>query len=204
MTVMFAPVESAGAELIGSNLRSTLFALAADPRALRSPERALGALRVVVDIARGEIELAATAEAAHSANVRLTDAAVVGLLRFARAALDQSAESIIAPVSSVAIGDYARDASNTPFAGALLVLLEERRVLQARGQAIAGFMARGLADLGFDIETFAKTVDEACGLLTLPAFAHWRRQRRLIAGQQALFARFQRRAVEIESMRVVT
>jgi hypothetical protein len=200
MTVTFAHVESAGAELIGSNLRSTLFALAADPRALRSPERALGALRVIVDIVRGESDLAAPAEEAHSARGRLTDAAVVGLLRFARAALGRQAESMIAPVSCVAIGDYASAASNTPFAGGLLVLLEERRVSQARGTAIAGFMVRGLADLGFDIETYAKTVDEA----SLPAFARWQRQHRLIAGQQALFARFQRRAGEIESIRAVT
>jgi hypothetical protein len=154
----------------------------------------------MVDIGRGEIDLAATTEDAHSASVRLTDDAVVGLLRFARAALDRPAESMIAPVSCVAIGDYATMESKTPFAGGLLVLVEERRALQARGQAIAGFMARGLADLGFDIETLPKTVDEACGLLTLPAFARWRRQRRLIAGQQALFTRFQSRAVEIESM----
>jgi hypothetical protein len=60
-----------------------------------------------------------------------------------------------------------------------------------------------LADLGLDIETFARTVDEACGLLALPAFARWQRQHRLIAGQQALFARFQRRAGEIESIRAV-
>jgi hypothetical protein len=116
-----------------SYLRSTLFALAADPRALRSPERALVALRIMVDIGRGEIDLAATAEDAHTARVRLADGAVVGLLRFARAALDRAAESMIAPVSCVAVGDYATLASNTPFAGGLLVLLEEGRVLQARG-----------------------------------------------------------------------
>ena len=195
MTTAFAYIDGAAAELVPSYLRSALFTLATHRDAQQSPVKALASLRVIVDVARRQIDLAGTAEEAHSARVRLTDAAVIGLLRFARAALDGDAESMIAPVSCVAIGNYASAIPTPSFAGGLLVLTEERQDLRARGEAIAGFMAQGLAELGVEIETFAKTVKEAVKLLALPTFAEWRRQRRLmIAGQQALFARFQRQA----------
>jgi len=207
MTAPIAHIESAGGDLVRTNLRSALFALATDPRARRSPETALAKLRVVVDIARSQIDQAmaagGTAEEAHTSSVRLTDAAVVGLLHFARPALDGQAAAMIAPVSCVAIGDYASSMPRAPFTGGLLVLLEERRVARARGEAIAGFIARGLADLGIEIETSAKTVGEAARLLVMPAFAGWLRQWRWITGQQDLFVQFHRRAVINQSMRLI-
>ena len=195
MTTTFALIDRAGAELVPTYLRSTLYALATDYRAWQSPMKALAPLRVIVDVAIRNLDLAGTGEERHSAHVRLIDAAVIGLLRFARAALDGDAESIIVPVSCVAIGDYASANPSPAFVGGLLVLTEEHQDLRARGEAIAGFIAQGLAELGIEIETFAKTAKEAAKLLGLPTFAGWRRERRLmIAGQRALFARFQRQA----------
>jgi hypothetical protein len=204
MTAPIAHIESVGGDLVRTNLRSALYALASDPRARRSPETALAGLRVVVDIARSQIDQAqaagGTTEEAHRATVRLTDAAVVGLLHFARVALDGQAVSMIAPVSCVATGDYASSMARIPFASGLLVLLEEHRIARARSEAVAGFVARGLADLGIEIETSAKTVDEAARLLVLPAFAGWFRRRRWITGQQDLFVQFDRRAVINQSI----
>jgi hypothetical protein len=199
MTAALSAPETVGAEEVHTNLRTALHALASDSRARQSPGRELVRLRHVVDVARSRIDQAAATGGsmaeAHVARVRLMDAGVAGLLRFARAVLDSEAESMIAPVCCVAIGDYPGSIADKPFAGGLLVLLEEGGNRRARGEAMAGFIEHGLTDLGMDIETYAKTVDEAARLLMLPAFDGWLRQQRLIAGQHALFGRFHRNAV---------
>jgi hypothetical protein len=210
---MTAATRISSSEAVSTNLRSALYALATDKRALHAPEAALGKLRILADVARGQIALSkaagGTAEAEHAANVRLTDAAVAGLLHFARATLDVEAVSMIAPVSCVAVGDYAAIARNGPFSGGLLILLEDHALAYARGRAIAVLMARGLLHLGMGIRTFTKTVDEAGLFLVLPEFAGWRRQRRLIAGQHDLFIQFlrpspDRPSIDADRMRTVS
>ncbi len=191
MTAPVIHLANAQAELVRADLTAALFALASDPRARQAPGRALARLRAVVETARERIGEASAAgrpaAEVHAANVRLADAAVGGLLRFARAALEGTTPSAIAPVSCVAVGDYPSRASCTALSGGLLILTADRPQPRARGEAIAGFIAHGLDDLGIGIQTMPETVGDAARLVSLPAFAGWRRQCRLIAGQSGLF-----------------
>lgn len=194
MTAPVLHLASAQAELVRADLTAALYALASDPRARQAPGRALARLRLMVESAREHIGRASAAgEMAadvHDANIRLADTAVGGLLRFARAALEGATPSTTAPVSCVAVGDYPSRASCSSMSGGLLILTGDRPQLHARGEAIAGFIAHGLDDLGIGIQTMPETVGDAARLVSLPAFSGWLRQCRLIAGQHGLFDEF--------------
>jgi hypothetical protein len=185
------------AELASIDVLSAFNSLALDPVARMAPKRELKRLRTVGDAARLRDSAlgtgVGTADEVHAATVRFLDDAVTGLLRFARAAVDWDADSGDEPIACVAIGGHASGQEKDQLPAALLLLLEGRGYRRARSEAVAGFIAHGLRDLGIEVPTRAMTVSAATAMLAGPIFADRARRRRLIAGKCALFAEFESR-----------
>jgi len=154
----------------------------------RSPRAELNHLRTLINASRQRSAVNTAAALASGSAAEATDRVVVALLRYACSTVDWDADPQDVPIACVALNDLKSEDGTA--AGTLLLLLERWGYRRGRGQAVAGFIAHGLSDLGIAITTVVVTVPQAAALLSRE---HRQPGMRLIAGRRKLFAELGRR-----------
>jgi [protein-PII] uridylyltransferase len=157
-----------------ATIRYALRALASET-GLQGGLRGVKFLRPVVaqahDVLRERLESGGSVEDYLRGRARLADSAVVGLLHIASTATEMRGDSMVAPLSVVAVGGYGRCELAPSSDLDLLFLLPERNQAGPAAATAACIRAvvAGLWDLGFVLDHAARSAQESLDLAQIEA-----------------------------------
>ena len=152
----------------------------------------LGSVRALLDRERGRLRrrlrVGASADEAARAEARLLDGTVTGLCDLRRQLEPRAAAGVVPPLAVIACGAYGRRLA--PGASVdLLFLVPADPIRREQGLAVARFVARELAGLGWQASAAKRTVRGCLSEIHLdPAIMAGLAAARLVWGCRGLFA----------------
>jgi hypothetical protein len=192
LRMRLAPVEAHRPPLGCATVRDALRAIAGarpDPAMLALE---LGSVRALLDRERGRLRRRLKADAsgdeAARAEARLLDGTVIGLCDLGRQ-LEPRAAGMVPPLAAIACGAYGRRRLVPGASAELLFLVPADPIRREQGLAVARFVTRELAGLGWQASAAKRTVRGCLSEIHLdPAIVAGFAAARLVWGCRGLFA----------------
>jgi len=157
LRMRLAPVQAHRRPLGGATVRDALRAIAGarpDPAVLALE---LGSVRALLDRERGRLRADAAGDEVARAEARLLDDTVIGLCHLERQ-LEPRAAGMVPTLAVIACGAYGRRRLVPGASADLLFLVPADPIRREQGLAVARFVARELAGLGWQASAAKRTV----------------------------------------------
>jgi hypothetical protein len=152
----------------------------------------LGSVRALLDRERGRLrrrfKAGASGDEVARAEARLLDGTVIGLCHLGRQ-LESRAAGMVPPLAAIACGAYGRRRLGPAASADLLFLVPADPIRREQGLAVARFVTRELAGLGWQASAAKRTVRGCLSEIHLdPAIVAGLAAARLVWGCRGLFA----------------
>jgi hypothetical protein len=191
LRMRLAPVPAHRRPLGRATIRDALCAIAGarpDPAMLA---RELGSVRALLDRERGRLrrrfKAGASGDEVARAEARLLDGTVIGLCHLGRL-LEPRAAGVVPPLAAIACGAYGRRRLAPGASADLLFLVPADPIRREQGLAVARFVTRELAGLGWQASAAKRTVRGCLSEIHLdPAIVADLAAARLVWGCRDLF-----------------